>query len=41
MIVLNTKTFDELQEESFKELTAIGFDNSPGSIARLLSLIHI
>ena len=41
MIVLNTKTFDELQEESLKELTAIGFNNSPGTIARLfLSIIN-
>ena len=41
MIVLNTKTFDELQEESLKELTAIGFSNSPGTIARLfLSIIN-
>ena len=41
MIVLNTKTFDELQEESLKELTAIGFSDSPGSIARLfLSIVN-
>lgn len=41
MIVLNTKTFDELQEESLKELTAIGFSDSPGTIARLfLSIIN-
>ena len=41
MKVLNTKTFDELQEESLKELTAIGFSDSPGSIARLfLSIIN-
>lgn len=41
MIVLNTKTFDELQDESLKELTAIGFSNSPGTIARLfLSIIN-
>lgn len=41
MIVLNTKTFDELQEESLKELTAIGFSDSPGTIARLfLSIVN-
>lgn len=41
MIVLNTKTFDELQEESLKELKAIGFSDSPGTIARLfLSIIN-
>lgn len=41
MVVLNTKTFDELQEESLKELTAIGFSDSPGTIARLfLSIIN-
>lgn len=41
MIVLNTKTFEELQTESLKELTAIGFSNSPGTIARLfLSLVN-
>lgn len=41
MIVLNTKNFDELQEESLKELTAIGFSDSPGTIARLfLSIIN-
>lgn len=41
MIVLNTKTFDELQTESLKELTNIGFSDSPGTIARLfLSIIN-
>ena len=41
MIVLNTKNFDELQEESLKELTTIGFSDSPGTIARLfLSIIN-
>lgn len=41
MIVLNTKNFEELQEQSLKELTAIGFSNTPGTIARLfLSIIN-
>jgi hypothetical protein len=41
MIVLNTKTFDELQGESLKELTSIGFSDSPGTIARLfLSVVN-
>jgi uncharacterized phage protein gp47/JayE len=41
MIVLNTKTFEELSEESIKELRAIGFSTAPGSIAKLfLNLIN-
>lgn len=41
MITLNTKTFDELQEETLQELNAIGLNNEPGSIARLfLSIIN-
>jgi uncharacterized phage protein gp47/JayE len=35
MIVLNTKTFKELSEEGVKSLNAIGFNSSPGSIAKL------
>ena len=35
MIVLNTKTFDELSEEGINSLNAIGFNSSPGSIAKL------
>jgi len=35
MIVLNTKTFEELRKESTKDLEAIGFDTSPGSVAKL------
>lgn len=36
MIVLNTKTFEELESEGVKELEAIGFNSSPGSVAKLL-----
>ena len=35
MIVLNTKTFDELREEATADLQAVGFNTSPGSIAKL------
>lgn len=41
MIVLNTKNFDELQEEGLSELTALGFSSNKGAIARLfLSVIN-
>jgi hypothetical protein len=41
MIVLNTKTFDELQDEGLAELTALGFSSNPGAICRLfLSVIN-
>lgn len=41
MIVLNTKTFDELSEEGINSLNAIGFNSSPGSIAKLfLNIIN-
>lgn len=35
MIVLNTKTFEELKNEATSDLQAIGFSASPGSIAKL------
>ena len=35
MIVLNTKTFEELKEEATSDLQAVGFSTSPGSIAKL------
>ena len=35
MIVLNTKTFDELKEEATSDLQAVGFNTSPGAIAKL------
>lgn len=35
MIVLNTKTFDELKEEATSDLEAVGFSTSPGGIAKL------
>ena len=35
MIVLNTKTFDELKEEAISDLQAVGFNTSPGAIAKL------
>ena len=35
MIVLNTKTFDELKEEATSDLQAVGFSTSAGSIAKL------
>lgn len=41
MIVLNTKTFEELTEESIKELKAIGFSTAPGAVAKLfLNIIN-
>lgn len=41
MIVLNTKNFNELQQESLEELEALGFSSNKGSIARLfLSIIN-
>ncbi len=35
MIVLGTKDYDELSSEGIKELKAIGFNTSPGAIAKL------
>ena len=35
MIVLNTKTFEELSKEATSDLSAIGFNTSPGAIAKL------
>lgn len=35
MIVLNTKTFEELQKEATADLQAVGFNTDPGSIAKL------
>ena len=35
MIVLNTKTFEELKTEATSDLAAVGFDTSPGAIAKL------
>lgn len=35
MIVLNTKTFDELREEATEDLQAVGFSTAPGGIAKL------
>lgn len=35
MRVLNTKTFEELKTEATEDLTAVGFNTSPGSIAKL------
>ena len=35
MIVLNTKTFEELRAEATSDLEAIGFNTSPGAIAKL------
>ena len=41
MIVLNTKTEDELIQESLKELQAIGFSTDPGAVAKLfLNIIN-
>ena len=41
MIVLNTKTFDELSKEGVSSLKSIGFNSSPGSIAKLfLNIIN-
>lgn len=35
MIVLNTKSFDELREEATSDLQAVGFSTTAGSIAKL------
>lgn len=35
MIVLNSKTFEELTTEATSDLEAVGFNTSPGSIAKL------
>lgn len=35
MIVLNTKTFEELKDESTTNLELVGFNTSPGAIAKL------
>lgn len=35
MIVLNTKTFEELKTEATSDLQAIGFSTAPGAIAKL------
>ena len=35
MIVLNTKTFEEVKDEATVDLTSVGFSTSPGSIAKL------
>lgn len=35
MIVLNTKTFEELKTEATNDLAAVGFNTSPGAIAKL------
>lgn len=35
MIVLNTKTFNELSTEATADLQAVGFNTSPGAIAKL------
>lgn len=35
MRVLNTKTFSELKQEATKQLHAVGFSTTPGSIAKL------
>ena len=41
MIVLNTKTLEELREDSTKKLQAVGFSTKPGSIAKLfLNIIN-
>lgn len=41
MIVLNTKTFQELQDEGLSELVALGFSTNRGAIARLfLSVVN-
>ena len=41
MIVLNTKTFKELSKEGIEALKSIGFNTSPGSIAKLfLNIIN-
>lgn len=35
MIVLNTKTFEELSSEATNDLAAVGFNTSPGAVAKL------
>ena len=35
MVVLNTKTFEELKTEATADLQAVGFNTSPGAIAKL------
>lgn len=41
MVILNTKTLEELTSESLKELQAVGFTTKPGGIARLfLNIIN-
>ena len=35
MIVLNTKTFEELQVEATADLQAVGFNTDPGAVAKL------
>lgn len=35
MIVLNTKTFEELKNEATRDLEAVGFNASPGAVAKL------
>lgn len=41
MIVLNTKDYEELSQEGIQELNNIGFNSSPGSIAKLfLNIIN-
>ncbi len=35
MIVLNTKTFEELSKEATRDLEAVGFNTSPGATAKL------
>lgn len=35
MIVLNTKTFEELSKEATRDLEAVGFNASPGAVAKL------
>jgi uncharacterized phage protein gp47/JayE len=35
LVVLNTKTFEELKTEATSDLQAIGFNTSPGAIAKL------
>ena len=41
MVVLNTKEYEELSQEGIQELNNIGFNSSPGSIAKLfLNIIN-
>ncbi len=35
MIVLNTKTFEELSQEATRDMEAVGFNTSPGAVAKL------